>query len=239
VIFVYNNKKGIYKAVGRNREWFFYHRRQGIYAFGFGMLSRSKIMGDEYLLHHVEFHNNDVVLDCGANIGDLKLYFLEKKIDIKYIGFEPSPKEYECLQKNIYPSIAKNTGLWDANGELDFYISSVRADSSFIEPLSYEKIIKIPTVRLDKMINTSNEFSDVEIIKLLKIEAEGGEPEVLKGCQDILDRVVYITADLDYERGLSCESTLAPVVNFLLSKNFSLVEVNNGRRVALFKNNSY
>ena len=71
---------------------------------------------------------------------------------------------------------------------------------------------------------------------MLKLEAEGAEPEILEGIGDKLRLIEYISADLGFERGANCESTLVPVTNMLLRNNFSLVEVGYSRVVALFKN---
>lgn len=78
-----------------------------------------------------------------------------------------------------------------------------------------------------------------EKIKLLKLEAEGAEPEVLEGCGDLLQQIEYITADLGPERGVSQESTLVPVVNYLLAHNFELLEVGHTRIVGLFRNKKF
>ena len=48
----------------------------------------------------------------------------------------------------------------------------------------------------------------MEKIKLLKLQAEGAEPEVSKGSLNSLKNIKFITADLGPERGLNQESTL-------------------------------
>jgi hypothetical protein len=39
--------------------------------------------------------------------------------------------------------------------------------------------------------------------------------------------------------GVMEESTLCPVVNYLLARNFELVSISSGRLVALFRNRNY
>ena len=70
-------------------------------------------------------------------------------------------------------------------------------------------------------------------IKLLKLEAEGAEIEVILGAKNILKNIEYISADLGYERGKLEKSTLIPVTNFLLKNNYELVDFNIDRVVAL------
>jgi FkbM family methyltransferase len=194
-----------------------------------GIGARGAKLGADYLLPLIPFVDGDVVIDCGANVGDLKLYFRALGVDVEYVAIEPGPGEYAALQRNVAPSVAHNLGLWNSDGELTFYVSSKRADSSLIEPPSYDSVTKVPIRRLDGLV-------DFERIKLLKIEAEGAEPEAIEGSQNILDRIEYITADLSGERGVEEESTLAPVTNFLLRNGFELVALNPRRIVALFRN---
>ena len=60
-------------------------------------------------------------------------------------------------------------------------------------------------------------------VKLLKLEAEGAEPEILMGAENKLELIQYIAADLGFERGKKEESTYKQVTNFLLSRGFILV----------------
>lgn len=198
-----------------------------------GISSRTQRLANWYFLPLINFEPGDLVVDCGANVGELKLYFKESGLPVEYIGIEPSPLEFECLKENVAPSEALNIGLWNCDGELDFFVSSELADSSFIEPRIYEKLIKVQTKRLDSLLANRK-------IKLLKLEAEGAEPEVLVGCSKILDRIEYISADVGFERGVDRTSTLAAVTNHLLANGFELVEVQPKQRLtALFRNAAY
>lgn len=204
------------------------HKFQSYLSYYKGFSGRVKELGECYFLEKIEFKKDDIVIDCGANIGDLKLWFDQTGIEIKYIGFEPSPIEYENLIKNTYPSQVYNIGLWNEDSEINFYISSKYADSSFIKPKKYEQVIKVLSKKLEYFIDKR--------IKLLKLEAEGGEPEILLGAMEKLKFIEYISADLGFERGVKEESTIVPVTNYLLNNGFELVDINNRRLCALFKN---
>ena len=206
----------------------FRHERQGHMAYKDGLAPRARDLGRSYFLDRIDFNAGDAVLDCGANVGDFYLWFLLNKIDIDYTGFEPSPVEFSCLRKNVEGQSVHNIGLWNKTDELTFYVSSQGADSSLIEPRHYDEKIVVQTKRLESMIERP--------VKLLKLEAEGAEPEILEGLGDKLSSIEYITADLGYERGVEAESTLVPTINFLLVRNFELVEVGRGRLCALFRN---
>ena len=94
----------------------------------------------------IEFNKDDVVLDCGANCADLYLYFSDYYPFIKYESFEPSPREFECLQKNVLDGYTNHVGLHDKIGKFEFYVSSIGADSSFIKPKNYTDIIEVNIV---------------------------------------------------------------------------------------------
>jgi len=215
-------------------KWFSYkirHQHQLNAAYQTGLKKRVENLAEVYFLRKMTFKDGDIFIDCGANVGDLKLWFNLNSIDINYIGFEPSPIEFKCLQENVKPSKVHNVGLWKDNGELKFYVSSQGADSSLIEPEAYEEVIIMKCCRLDSFLDTK--------IKCLKLEAEGAELEVLEGLGSKLKLVEFVTADLGYERGVEAESTLVPVTNFLLQNNFELVDVNHDRICALFRNKGF
>ncbi|WP_440116531.1 FkbM family methyltransferase [Tsuneonella sp. SYSU-LHT278] len=193
-----------------------------------GIEARAKQLGEDYLLPLVAFSDGDVVIDCGANVGDLKLYFRHIGADVEYVAIEPGPGEFAVCERNVAPSRAINVGLWDSDGELTFYVSSNGADSSLIEPPSYDSVTRVPTRRLDTLV-------DYPRIRLFKLEAEGAEPEAIAGAAGLFDRIDYITADLGAERGKEQTSTLPEVTNYLLANGFELVAVNHRRVAALFR----
>jgi FkbM family methyltransferase len=203
------------------RELVFRHEAQAYYACKRGISKRLALLRETYFLPLIDFRPGDLVVDCGANVGELSLCLAESGSDIEYIGIEPSPLEYRCLEQNAAPFRTFNVGLWDQDGELDFYLSSQMADSSLIEPPEYDEIISVPTRRLDQLLPGTR-------IRLLKLEAEGAEPEAIAGCEGLLDSIDYIAADLGFERGKGQTSTLAEVSNFLLARNFEMVA--NGRK---------
>ena len=204
------------------------HQEHFNYAYQLGVRPRARSLGDTYFLEKIGFKNGDTIIDCGANVGDLKLWFDLNNLQVRYVGFEPSPVEFECLESNVSPSEVHNICLWKESGEMDFFVSSQGADSSIIEPKRWEKKITVKVARLDEYIRGR--------VRCLKLEAEGAEPEILEGLGDKLKLIDYITADLGFERGVSEESTLAPVTNYLLARGFELVDVSHHRVCALYKN---
>ena len=233
-LFKYDSREQTYTLSSRNvsetRSLSFKYELQGGQTYFKGIHHRGEEIGEKYLLKYIDFVDGDVVLDCGANLGDLLLWFQNRSLNILYTGFEPSPEEFKCLKDNIGEQQAKQLALWNESKILDFYINSQTADSSLIEPVSYKDILKVQALTLNSFLDTN--------IKLLKLEAEGGELEVLEGAGDKINRIEYIAADVGPERGVNQESTLNPVSDFLESKNFTLIHSNPKKFTVLFKNNA-
>ena len=81
-------------------------------------------------------------------------------------------------------------------------------------------------------------------MKLLKIEAEGAEPEILMGIKNNLSKINYIAIDVSAERGENNSFTITECVNFLSKNNFKFlnffIEGKKNERVSiLFQNNFY
>ena len=83
---------------------------------------------------------------------------------------------------------------------------------------------------------TLDSFDFKQRIKLLKIDAEGFEPEVLEGSFNTLKNVEFVSVDFGAERGVNQETTLVDVNNILLDANFSLIEFSKHRLIGLYKN---
>jgi FkbM family methyltransferase len=225
----YRESERVFVARSARYELSFRHEAQAYYACKRGIVRRTEILGDTYFLPRIRFRPGDLVVDCGANVGELKYYFLENGLEVEYVGIEPSPLEYRCLVENVAPSKTHNVGLWDSDGELEFYVSSQMADSSLIEPPEFDEVIKVPTRRLDGLL-------EGQTIKLLKLEAEGAEPEAIAGASGILANIEYVSADLGFERGVEQTSTLGEVTNFLLGNGFEIVANGRKRLTVLYRN---
>jgi FkbM family methyltransferase len=188
-----------------------------------------EILYKTYCLGEINFKKGDTVIDCGANVGELyvALKLFDKTID--YIAFEPDPHVFSTLQKNLskFNQTLYEYALSDKNEEKSLFLNTDAADSSLIFFGSDSKTT-VTTKTLDSFKYPQ--------IKLLKIEAEGAELEVLKGSSDSLCNIEYISVDYGPERGVNNESTIVEIINFLYDTGFKLTNVSQYREVGLFKN---
>lgn len=182
-----------------------------------------------YLLDKINFEKNDRVIDCGANVGELNFALSLHKMNIEYIAFEPDNDVYNCLKLNMSSKDTLiNKALSMENSVKQLFIDSDGANTSLVNFGSSDKY-EVETITLDSL-NLKN-------IKLLKIDAEGYEPEVLKGAKNTLKEIMYISVDYGNERGTEEKSTMVDVTNFLYSNDFKLIADSDIRKVGLFRNN--
>ena len=191
------------------------------------------LLYDSYLLNSIDIQNDDVIVDCGANVGELFLAVKEKNLDVTYMGFEPDKETYECLKLNVKneKNIVHNIGLSNIDGSNNFYIDNEGGNSSFVD-FGTSESIKVDTKTLDS-------FNIKENIKLFKIDAEGYEPEVLSGSKNTLKKTAFVSVDFGSERGANQNNTMVDVNNLLLQVGFELIELNDFRMIGLYKNKNY
>ena len=187
-----------------------------------------------YMLERVPLRPGDCVLDCGANVGEVSLGLLQRVPNLNIIAVEPESAEADCVDKNIYRGEQRTLRkvLWREETTLRFYSASATADSSVIEPPAFADVREVSATTIDALLAKSGSHR----LRLLKLEAEGAEPEILRGGEASLHRIDFIAADLGPERGVSQEETATPVINFLLSRGFEVVGVHFDRNSFLFKN---
>ena len=222
-------KSGLYLREYKDLGSIYFPNKYRSIMYGRGASFRLETLGKFYFLDKLTFTNGDKIIDCGANIGEINLFFKRKNINIDYYAFEPSIKDFECLKLNVENKNLFQKALWINQSIKTFYIKSNSADSSIFEINDYESKIDIETINLDSL--------KLKKIKLFKVEAEGAEPEVLLGSMETLKNCEYIVVDSGKERGKNKLETTMEVCNLLITNNFKLIDINHERITLLFKNN--
>lgn len=183
-----------------------------------------------------------VFLDIGCNVGELSYY--AHSLGLEYIAVDPDPTMQELLRFNLselqrtdssfrYECCSK--GFSDQAGKLMFYALPETADGSFIKPENwiegFHEEMEIEVVTADEFIEMQLKGKSLEIVK---IEAEGFEPEVVSGGRRWLKEFSWVTCDGGAER--NGETTIEVLLtSFLCEKKFSLVKINMDRGTAIFK----
>jgi FkbM family methyltransferase len=142
--------------------------------------------------------------------------------------------EAKCADLNVFDGKARTVrkALWKEEGTLSFYKKPEGADSSLFEVENADEVVQVPVTTLASLVSEAG----IEHVRLLKLEAEGAEPEILRGCGEYLSNIDYIAADCGPERGLSQDETATDLINFLLARDYELIEMKFDRVVCLFRN---
>ena len=223
-----------------NNEYSFTNMRM-IGRYKSGVSSRLRGLTSEYLIDKCDLQRGDLVIDIGANVGEFARYCGEIK-GARVVCFEPEEDCLPALERNLTNLEAKiiPTALWMERTQLKLYHNPATNDTTLIRPESYDSVETIDVERLDDVMATQFDSDDgvfyASRIKLMKVEAEGAEPEVLAGALSTLARTEYVTVDCGPERGIAMDSTLVSVLNLLLDAGFELKDFNVGRCIVLMQN---
>jgi len=154
-------------------------------------------------LDKIEINFGDIVIDCGANIGDVTNYFQNR--GAKVIAFEPNEYAYNvlqerfknnpkvtCVQKGVAGS--NNTGkgklfLHEEAGKDQVMYSTGSSIVSDKNNVNTENYLLIELIDLCKFIKILN-----KPVKILKIDIEGAEIDLLNSLIDegIAQEIPYI-----------------------------------------------
>lgn len=201
----------------------------------FGTQDRLKAIYRRYHLSEVEFSRNDIVVDVGANIGELSIA-LVRRYGVIPVCCEPDPIEIRALRKNLQDieSLIISEPLWRDKCVKEFYLNNDTGDSSLLPHEDTGPKVELTTTTLNDVGRQIEARYSGKRIRMLKLEAEGAEPEILEGGGEFLRQVDYIAADLGPERGKERANTVPACVNHLTDRGFRLQKVDPGRSIYLF-----
>jgi len=162
-----------------------------------GIPARLKELASAY--GHGEYYQiekGDVVVDIGPNVGEFSCF--AASLGASVYSVEADKDIFRILSQNIKNKqiVANNYPVWEKNMKLKFFHSMNNADSSLIEPEEYSYTSEQDVVSLDWLLAQY----DIDVIKVIKCDAEGAEPEVLRGALEILKKTQFIAFDCGPER---------------------------------------
>lgn len=222
----------IYRIVYRNHEIYFQSPKRvsrfikGFHHAGNRMWKRYDI---DFLLGDTK---PETIIDIGANIGEFSYYSHDKfNGDVKVIAFEPDPVAIECFEKNLTSKdvYLYKIALSNKIGIEVFFLKPESADSSLHKPVGNCIEYSVKASTLDAVLGG-------EILKkpiLLKMDAEGHEPEVLLGASKILSQVNFVAIDAGPER--SGRTTANEVSEILIFNGFREIKVTENNLVTAQK----
>jgi len=239
---LFSKDNNLIRVQNRNRKdsnnlTLYLAQRTRLYLYFNGIQFRLDQIFTQYCLNnHPEiFEYPGWTIDIGANIGELSMSIMQRYPNQKFLVIEPSLREMSAAKRNLNVDKVEfnSSALWKVNTTLRFYHANKTGDSSLLpKDLSApSELIEVRT--LDSIVETLgiNQFN------LLKLEAEGAEPEILDGAVKTLMKTRFVAADLGPERGpneLSTYFECRSKLENLGFKQFSSYE--GGRETYLFRN---
>lgn len=183
--------------------------------------------------------NGSAVIDIGANIGEFSIFLRQYcKHQGEIIAFEPDPCEFNALERNSkrFDLRALNCAVSNHSGKLQFILNNDDADSrlDFFKDDNSEDKITVNSVKLSDILIDLN----IKEVGLVKLEAEGFEPEVLQGIDLRATDIKYFAIDCGPERPPNNQSTLVDCLNLLLKNGYELINYNSLRHSILMKKTS-
>ncbi len=144
-----------------------------------------------------------LILDCGSNIGVSIIYFKHLYPEARIVGFEPDPRVFPYLEKNVASNGLRGVRMIQAalsskEGRSDFF-----SDGKYGGGLSRHLVTdesqdwvraKVESVRLRDYLH--------EPVDFLKINIEGAECEVLEDSEDRLRQVQEMIIEYHHLPGL-------------------------------------
>ncbi|MDM9628783.1 FkbM family methyltransferase [Rhizobium sp. S152] len=196
-----------------------------------GVAAGVDALANQYNLGEIPTNPGDLLIDCGANIGELGLW--AKKRQMQYIAFEPEPLEARCADLNAFDGASRThrLALWSENTVLRFFSKAGTADSSAIEMNDFDSVHEIEARRLDTVVDDIPPGAKI----ILKLEAEGAEPEVLAGAANLLPKIDYVAVDCGFERGKEQTHTFVETNTVLVDYGFRVKKANFSRMTMLYE----
>jgi FkbM family methyltransferase len=168
-----------------------------------------EILDDDYRLTAIDFRAGDVVIDVGANIGIVALYLAKKYPELRVVAIEPVPTTFRHLQQNVeqngVPNItALNCAITKDGRDLRMVVNPGHSGGSTahlrdLKPRGHYNV----TVKSRTLDRVFDEYVP-DRCRLLKIECEGAEYEILSGAR-CLDRVDHLGIELHHNQFLTSQ----------------------------------
>lgn len=175
-----------------------------------------------------------VIVDCGSNVGLAVLYFKYRYPKAKILAFEPQPRVFETLRRNVEANGLADVTLFNAaltgTGQKEITIYHAAGVPGDMRATTVRGIADVRSQPLEAVVVDAIPLSSVlpERVDLLKIDVEGAEVEILKELGETLGRVRQLFLEIHCNSS-SQGDTLTQVFGILEGAGFHcLVHSNLG-----------
>lgn len=203
-------------------------------AAGYDIIPYNLFHSSNYFLKYIiEQMRINVIIDVGANVGQFSTYFKEMNYDGYIYSFEPLSDAYKELKKNSKNDnkwIIYNCALGSEEKKIEINISKNSQSSSVLEINESHITGAFDSIYIDKeniQMYRLDKF-ETELLKngkniFLKIDTQGYELEVLRGCTNILKYIKIIQLEISFKELYQGAPLFDEVINYLGKIGFYLV----------------
>lgn len=202
---------------------------------------RPILQGVAAALEHDKFLSGiacNTVVDIGANIGQFSLVVRKTSPDAKIFMFEPLSEPFNKLTRvfrHDENAFVFNNAVSPSIGEVAMNVSNSVDSSSLLEITNLQETL-FPGTRAVSSEQVSmgplDHFLDVSQISgpsLLKVDVQGYELEVLRGCESLLNYFDMVYCECSFCELYKGQALAHEVVDFLRSLGFIFSGVNNAQ----------
>lgn len=197
---------------------------------------------DESILHPdlnlIDFHTGSpIIFDVGANVGGFTGDLMLRAPLARFHCFEPNPEIFSTLKANVLRygtlhnkprAIANNFALGSREETKEFILTGNSVCSSFFEAAEKTRswagqwcetkdraTVQVKTLRDYASAN------NIQNAKLLKIDAQGYELEVLKGAGAFLHQIEYVFSEVQFANLYEGAPMWTDVIKFMHQQGFN------------------
>lgn len=161
-----------------------------------GIRARCQYVTQGYLQGKVPLRPGDVVINFGANIGEVAMT-LARDCGVKVLAIEPDPRHWAPLHYNTraYDVEIVPVAGWNVDGPLKLYLDNRdSADTSI-----HNETDDCMTI-MGQTIDTLVKARGIKHVRLIVGDAQGAEPEVIDGARETLKNTDYVSVRASAER---------------------------------------
>jgi FkbM family methyltransferase len=180
--------------------------------------------------------NSDFIVDVGANRGQFALVSRKIFPDAKIHSFEPLDEPAKIFEtvfledSNVH---LHRCAIGSENKTMAIHVSE-HDDSSSLLPIGKKQSELFPHTGESEIRETlvqplfeAISIDEISSNALLKIDVQGFELEVLKGCQSTLSKFTHVYVECSFIELYEGQALANEIIDFLHKNNFVLIGIHN------------
>ena len=211
-----------------------FHFQDSILSESVNMIAH-ELNNNEYDFN-IDFKEGDIIIDIGANVGMVSILLAKKFPFIKIYSFEPLKENYDNFIKNIELNnipkgviTAENKAVTKDGRLITMSINSAnKGGSSTTDVISVNSIMtkensQVESITLEEIFKKYN----INKLKLLKIDCEGSEYEILYNADtNLLKNIENLRGEFHENKNLTDEYDIDKLCEYVSKyiKNYKVTE---------------